>query len=264
MHKRFFPRQNAFRYRVYYLCAPLSQLAQYRKGLLFGVNRPGILSFYDKDHGARDTTPLADWARGLLHAQGLSEASAEIVLVTMPRVLGYGFNPVSFWLCLDDAKQLRAVISEVSNTFGEYHCYLTARADHAPLQRDDVLACEKLFHVSPFIKREGSYTFRFDYQPEQGRLGVWIHYFDSTGACKLITSMVGHLEPYSTRSLLKALGKHPLVTLKVISLIHWQAIKLVRKSVRYIRKPAQTLPNISSKITNSSSSGHPSVTESPL
>lgn len=264
MHKRFFPKVNAFRYRVYYLAAPLAALKHYKKGRLFGFNRFGFLSFYEKDHGARDGKPLEQWIRPLLHEHGLEEATGDVVLVSMPRVLGYGFNPVSFWLCLDADGHLRAVVSEVSNTFGEYHCYLTARQDHEALQKEDVLVCEKLFHVSPFIKREGYYRFRFDYRPQESKLGVWIHYFDAQDRCELTTSMTGFLEPYTTRSYWKAVLRHPLVTIKVITLIHYQAIRLMLKSVAYIRKPPKKDKSFSTNITKTSPSGHASVTTKRL
>ena len=234
MHKRLLPKVNAFTYGVYYLALPLHE----------PVERRGLLSFRAKDHGARDGGDLQDWIREILRDYGLNDITASIQLIAMPRILGYGFNPVSFWLCFDNEQQLRAVLCEVNNTFGETHSYLCANADRRPIQADDWLQAQKLFHVSPFLPREGSYQFRFAYQGES--LGVWIDYYNAQGQKQLVTSLTGTLEPLSEAALRRAFWRHPLVTVKTIGLIHWQALKLVAKGIRYIPKPAQLLQRLSS------------------
>lgn len=234
MHKRLFPKINQFTYGVYYLALPLP-----------AAPLPShLLSFKEKDHGARDGSDISSWARTILSSYGLNEKVSRITLITMPRVLGYVFNPVSFFLCFDEANQLRAVICEVHNTFGEQHSYLCARADHAPILPDEWLSAEKLFHVSPFLPREGSYQFRFALTGDT--LGIWIDYYDKESNKQLITALAGKLAPLNAASLRRAFWSHPLVTLKVITLIHWQAIKLVSKGIRYIVKPRQHDERISS------------------
>lgn len=237
MHKRLFPKVNGFTYGAYYLAFPLSRMEDLSDGWRFGVNRPGILSFYGKDHGARDGSDLPAWGRGVLKRYDLEEADGEIILVTLPRVFGYVFNPVSFWLCLDRENALRAVICEVNNTFGETHSYLCAHDDRRPISGDDWLSGEKLFHVSPFLEREGSYKFRFALKG--GGLGVWIDYYDGTGKKQLLTSVTGTLSPYSRAQVRRAFWGYPLTTFKTIFLIHWQAVKLILKGIRYIHKPEQ-------------------------
>lgn len=234
MHKRLFPKVNQFTYGVYYLALPLPAAAL--------PNR--ILSFHQKDHGARDGSDLAMWARTILSDYGLDDKITHITLITMPRVMGYVFNPVSFFLCLDDTRTLRAVICEVHNTFGEQHSYLCARADHAPISADEWLTADKLFHVSPFLPCEGIYQFRFSLMGDQ--LGIWIDYYDKEQNKQLITSLTGKLAPLDTKSLRHAFWSHPLVTLKVIALIHWQAAKLVSNGIRYIVKPPQRTETASS------------------
>lgn len=157
------------------------------------------------------------------------------MLITMPRVLGYVFNPVSFYLCFDENKQLRAVINEVHNTFGEQHSYLCAKKDSTAIHSEEWMEAEKLFHVSPFLERIGYYRFRFDIGEE--KLGILIDYYDKENNKQLITALTGTLSPLTRKSLAIAFWTHPLVTLKAISLIHWQAIKLVAKGIRYISKP---------------------------
>jgi uncharacterized protein len=237
MHKRLAPKINAFSYGVYYLAVPLSRLSELADGWRFGVNSAGVLSFHAADHGARDGTDLTQWARQVLVDFPMVRADGEITLVCMPRVLGYVFNPVSFWLCHDVAGQLRAVICEVNNTFGETHSYICCHEDGRVIGPDDWLQAEKRFHVSPFLKREGHYAFRFSHQG--ARLGIWIDYHNADGQKHLLTALTGALQPYSAAARRRVFWSHPLVTLKAIWLIHWQALRLFAKGVRYVPKPVQ-------------------------
>lgn len=227
MHKRLLPKENSFTYGLYYLVLPLPAPPIPSK----------LIGFKAKDLGDRDGSDPGNFAKMILTQYGLLQKTPYIMLITMPCVLGYVFNPVSFYLCLDEEKQLRAVIAEVHNTFGEQHSYLCAHSDHTPIRADDWLEAEKLFHVSPFLERRGNYRFRFALK--KNKLGVWIDYFDHEKNKQLLTSLIGRLGPLSSMTLLKAFWSHPLVTFKTIILIHWQALKLVAKNIRYIVKPPQ-------------------------
>ena len=231
MHARLFPRKNAFRYGIYYAALPLSRLAE------LPLKRRGFLSFSPRDHGPCDGGELLPWAREVLARYDLSAADGEIVLVCMPRVMGYVFNPVSFWLCHDRAGGLRAVLCEVHNTFGERHTYVCAREDHEILTADDVLRGEKVFHVSPFLERAGDYTFRFEV--DSARFGVWIDYFDGNGRKQLLTALGGKVVPLTAARLCGLSWRYPLVTMRAVLLIHWQALKLVAKGIKYVPKPLQ-------------------------
>lgn len=232
MHKRLLPKVHAFHYGIYYVALPLSKL----NNMALAYNHFAPLSFYDKDHGPRDGGALEKWARDLLKQHQI-EADGEITLVTMPRVMGYVFNPVSFWLCQDKEGQLRAVLCEVHNTFGEDHTYLCAHQDQRGITELAPLYAEKLFHVSPFLKREGEYEFRFNIQNDQ--FNIVINYHNETGHKQLITSLVGSLQTLSTSSLRFAFWQYPLVTTKAIVMIHWHALKLLLKRIKYIAKPTQ-------------------------
>jgi DUF1365 family protein len=236
MHKRFFPRENSFVYGIYYLAFPLSKMVELANGWRFGVNRFAIASFHEKDHGERSDAPVEPWARRIL-AQKAPAATGEIILVAMPRVFGYVFNPVSFWLCHDVAGKVRAVICEVNNTFGEQHCYLCTREDGGIITENDCLEAKKVFHVSPFLKREGSYKFRFDIQ--SGKMGVWIDYYAADGNKQLVTSLTGKLIPYTASSFRRVFWRHPLVCLAAVGRIHMQALRLAIKGIKYVPKPAQ-------------------------
>ena len=249
MHGRLFPRRNAFSYRVYYVALPLSQL----QALPIACNRPAFLSFYERDHGPRDGSDLGEWAQALLSRYGITEADGDIVLVCMPRIFGYVFNPVSFWLCHDQKGSLRAVLCEVNNTFGERHTYLCARDDHAPLTAECVLTGRKMFHVSPFLEREGFYTFRFDVQPDH--FNVWIDFYDGNSTKQLVTSLVGRLHTLHSKNIRRAFWAYPFVTFKTILLIHWQALKLLLKRVKYVPKPQQRAEELSATDRLSDNSG---------
>lgn len=246
MHKRLFPKVNAFNYGIYYLALPLSKY----KNSSLPVNKRALLSFHDADHGARDGSDLESWVRNILEKAKIQEADGEIVLISMPRILGYVFNPVSFWLCHDKQGQVRAVLCEVNNTFGQTHTYLCAHPDHKPIKSDDILKGEKLFHVSPFLPREGHYEFRFDVT--NTRCGLWINYHAANGQKQLVTALSGQMAAMNKNTLRKAFWTYPLVTVKAITLIHWQALKIILKGIKYIPKPKQRAKKISTthNVTN--------------
>ena len=239
MHGRLFPKRNSFTYNIYYLALSLSNL----KTLPIAYNRFAHLSFYDRDHGHCDGSSLQEWARGILNNYGIQEADGNIMLICMPRILGYVFNPVSFWLCYDKRQNLRAVLCEVHNTFKERHTYLCIHEDHRIITESDILTGRKVFHVSPFLKREGRYEFRFDVR--NSSFSAWINFYNEEDKKQLSTSLIGTLNPMNKRNLRKAFWGYPLVTFKVILLIHWQAFKLVFKKIKYISKPDQNQECIS-------------------
>ncbi|MGA1204381.1 MAG: DUF1365 domain-containing protein [Opitutales bacterium] len=251
MHKRLFPRVNAFSYRVYYLAFDIDRLDQLRDGFWFGVDSPGLASFRQSDHGPCDGSPLRPWADDILRQHGEGLDVQRIVLVAMPRTLGYGFNPVSFWLCLDGAERLRAVIAEVHNTFGERHVYFCRHEEGAPLTSSHRMEALKNFHVSPFLERTGYYSFRFDLR--RGGFSVWIDYYAADGRKQLLTSLAGYFAPNTRRRRLAAFFTCPLVTIKTMAMIHWQALKLLFKGIMYIPRPVQLKERlvVSRKITKS-------------
>lgn len=240
MHKRLFSKRNAFTYGIYYICLPLSKLGN----ISIPRNKFSAISFYDKDHGAKDGSDLQHWGHDILKKYNIDRADGEITLVCMPRIFGYVFNPVSFWLCHDQAQNLRAVICAVNNTFGESHSYLCVHKDQRIINGEDTLQAEKLFHVSPFLEREGRYTFRFNIKPD--KYGIWIDFYDAQGNKKLLTSLMGKLSPLTKANITKAFWQYPLVTFKAIFLIHWQAVKLTIKGIKHIKKPTQKSEKTSS------------------
>jgi len=243
MHKRLFPKVNAFRYGIYYLVLPLTKLSADLENAYFKLNRRGLLSFNNEDHGNRNSESLSEWARNILNNFGIDKADGEIILVTMPRVCGYVFNPVSFWYCLDKSQKLRAVICEVNNTFGETHSYICVHDDQREITNSDYLTGQKLFHVSPFLEREGHYKFRFSLGAE--KMGAWIDFYDGEGKKKLLTALTGDFSDFTPKNCAKAFWRYPLITIKSIFLIHWQALKLFLLGTEYVPKPIQNKERVS-------------------
>ena len=240
VHARARPKVNRFRYHVYYLCVGLSDIPRLGKLTLFSLKRFNLFGLRLSDYN--DAQSPEAWMRDLLNAWKITTADGEIVLMTMPRVLNYAFNPVSFWFCLDTEGGLRAVLADVSNTFGERHKYLLSHADGRAIGADDLFTSQKVFHVSPFIEVTGHYQFRFAY--DAARIGVWINHHDEQGQL-LTTSVVGKRSPLTSRALLACFFRYPLVTFKVIGLIHYQALRLFTKGVRYHNKPQRPSTEIS-------------------
>lgn len=232
MHARTAPKRHVLNYAVWYLCVGLHELPALKGLRMLRCNSHGFYSLYDKDYGTGDTS-IETWINTIKADYSIA-ADGPTYLVTMPRTAMYGFNPVSFWFMTDQTGALRAVLAEVNNTFGERHCYLCRHADGRAIAETDWLHAEKVFHVSPFMKVSGTYDFRFRFNDEQ--VGVWINYNDE-GRQMLVTSLIGRREPLTNRRLVSAFFTHPLLTLKVIGLIHWHALRLVLKGIRYNRKP---------------------------
>ena len=237
-HKRLRPAPNAFAYATYYVRLPLRALGQAGFGCaLFSRNRFNLLSFADADHGD-GKQPLVDWIDALLAAEGVQGADGEVWLQAMPRVLGFVFNPVSFWFCHRADGALRAVLCDVRNTFGERHFYLL---DNGAVIADGAeLTARKVFHVSPFCRVEGGYRFRFTrgaHADTPGSLSVaCIDYEDADGPL-LLTSLSGSAVPVSAASTARAFFGYPLMTVGVVLRIHVQALRLWLRRVPFFSKP---------------------------
>ena len=241
-HTRLRPARNAFAYRTWFLMLPMRS---WRQQPIEGLkrNQRGWVSFYDADHGEGGPDALA-WVEQLLEASGI-QVTGEIWLHTYPRVLGYVFNPVSFWYAHDADGSLKAIVAEVNNTFGQRHSYVLSGPE---LRWGHEQVVIKTFHVSPFCQVTGAYRFRFmrtnpraDSAAEApGRTVARIDYDDESGPL-LQTSVSGTLQPLTPASLLKTVVSMPLLTLGIITRIHWQAVKLLVKRVPFSTKPLKSI-----------------------
>ena len=231
--------ENAFRYSVDYVL--LDAEAPLETPRLFARNAGGLTSVQDTDHGgAPGKGRGAHWVRDVLE-QYQVKGITRIELLAQPRVLGHVFNPVSFWLCRREDGALIAVISEVTNTYGDRHSYLCHHPDQGEILRSDQLCATKILHVSPFQPVEGEYTFRFDVTDD--RIGIWIDYGRATGG--LIATLTGKRQPLSNAGILRSFLRRPFGARRVLALIHWQALKLWIKGATFRSKPRPPADEIS-------------------
>lgn len=231
VHCRMRPKRNQFTYGMYYLCVPLRALSGIKNAVL-SIGKSNLFSFYDCDF-ANGSDSIESWVRVTLREHGIDDVD-RIVLQALPRLFGYSFNPIVLYFCLRADGALRAVISEVNNTFGDRHFYISFHDDGRAIEKDDVLTATKLMHVSPFCEIVGHYQFRFAYS--ETKIGVWIDYYDEQGLL-ITTSVTGKRTTLNSKNLFLAFLRYPLITFKVISLIHYQALKLWAKGIRYRVRP---------------------------
>lgn len=241
-HHRLRPADNRFNYGVFFVRIPLRTWAH---GGCVGLprNRFHFLSFYDKDHGDGKQA-LTDWVDGLLRREGVTDADGEIWLQCFPRVFGYVFNPVSFWFCHRADGQLRAIVVEVCNTFGEKHIYLLETGGAMTYGQE--LFAKKIFHVSPFCAVQGQYRFRFmqAQHGDQAQHVARIEYDDDAGPL-LLTSISGQEHTITRKTVARVLLRYPLMTLGVVARIHLQAFYLWVKRVPFFSKPVPPSQEVS-------------------
>jgi len=228
MHARTRPRRHLLRYRIFMLLLDLDELpALAQRMRWFSLGRFNLTSFRERDHGDGSSTPLRLQIERRLDAEGLSIAGGPIRLLCLPRVLGYVFNPLSVYFCHAGDGRLRAIVYEVSSTFGERHSYLiAAEPDAEGVVRQ---GAAKRLHVSPFMDMDLDYRFRI--LPPQERLEVQVGTFDHEGLL-LNARFKAERRPLDDANLVRAWLAHPLLTLKVMAGIHWEAVKLIGKGFR--------------------------------
>lgn len=246
MHRRLRPTGHQFVYPVYFFLLSLKSI-EAAGNRLFSINRFNFFSFHFADHGARDGSHPLAWIGEMLASNGIV-ADGEISLQCFPRVLGFVFNPVSFWYCHNSAGDLVAVLAEVNNTFGERHNYLLAHQDGRPIADGEMIERQKVFHVSPFMAVSGYYRFRFFAKRQSNHVSdtdanwrmACIDHGDTAGDL-LHTALSGTAVPLGSASLLRAFFGYPLLTLGVVVRIHWQALRLWLKRVPFFTKPEPPL-----------------------
>ena len=231
-HARLGLKTHHLAHDVFYLAMPLSRIAALPRRLM-ARNGRGVFALNDRDYGHGDKT-LQGWIADAFASCDETLPDGEITLVTMPRILGLGFNPVSFWFCQDREGGLRAVMAEVNNTFGERHCYICRHADGRVIRFEDELRAEKVFHVSPFMPVAGHYIFHFRMTDERISIRVDLH---RDGEKVLTTTLNGRREPLTTHNLRRHLWRHPLQMLKVVGMIHLHALALFIKGNHFFRQP---------------------------
>jgi hypothetical protein len=238
MHRRFKPTQHRLSYRVFWTLLDLDELPQLTKKLrLFSRERFNLFGFYNSGHGDGSATPLREQVETHLAKANIDLDGGAIRLLCMPRILGFTFNPISVYYCYRRTGALAALLYEVHNTFGQRHSYLIP-VEGSP---DGALEqhCLKAFYVSPFMDMDIAYTFRVT--PPGERIALAIDGADTHNSGQdgrvIAASLSGERRELNDAALLAAFAAFPLLTLKVVAGIHWEALKLWRKGVALHDRP---------------------------
>lgn len=230
-HERVRPARNAFRYPVYYLGLDLDELDVLDRTLRrFSHNAANLISFWDRDHGARNGSPLFPWIEELCARAGVNITGGRVLLLTFPRVLGARFYPVSFWYCFAASGDVVAVLAEVHNTFRDHHNYLLHNGGR-PFDFSARPTAQKAFYVSPFVQREGV-THEFAFSEPAEDLSVTIRDLVS-GPLMLTTSLSLTAQSLTDAALVSTFLRHGPISVVALLLIHWQALKLLFKRVPF-------------------------------
>ena len=238
VHARLKPVGHRFSYRVMSLLIDLDRLeVADRQTRLFGVNRRALYSFHEADHGDRDGSSLRLYAQRCAAEHGIDLTGGRVLLLCYPRLFGYTFNPLSVYYCYRADGQPALLIYEVRNTFGYIHAYVL------PVTRGDISPAgirqtqDKRFYVSPFVEMAMRYHFRV--MLPQDRVKLRILETNSEGPL-LSATFNGQRRILTTRELLRSFFSLPLVTLKIVAAIHWEALRLWLKGVRPVPRPGKT------------------------
>lgn len=246
MHSRRTPRVHRFRYRVWWMLVDLDELSALDRSLhLFSLNRFNVLALHDRDYG-QGNGPLRAYVESKLADAGVPSAASRIQLLTMPRILGYAFNPLSIYFCHDASDRVAAIIYEVHNTFGERHSYvIEATADQGGIVRQ---ATDKAFYVSPFMDMSMQYAFRVRLPAEAVSVDISGR---QNGSVIIRAALAGKRADLTTSNLLRCCIAYPLLTLKVMGAIHWQAMRLWLKGIAVRPRDANHghTANMASKVT---------------
>ena len=237
-HSRFKPIKHTLKYRTFSLLIDLDEIEKLEKSIgIFSYNRFNIFSFYNKDHGDRDGGSLKDWVIANLKKFNIEKNINKIKILCYPRIFGYVFNPLSIFYCYEN-KKLSAIFYEVKNTFNEQHTYVFKIKNSKVLKQN----CKKKFYVSPFMDMETFYSFHL-IDPNE-KLSVFIKQTDKEGII-LTATQTGDKKNFTLKQLLLNFFKYPLMTLKIIVSIHFEALILLKKGARYRKRNIKNKNNLS-------------------
>ena len=237
-HTRFKPVKHFLNYKTFSLFIDLDEIEQLDKSIsIFSHNKFNIFSFYNKDHGDRDGSCLKKWVISNLKKYKIGGNISKIKILCYPRIFGYVFNPLSIFYCYENEK-LKSIFYEVKNTFNEQHTYIFKIKDGEEIKQK----CKKKFYVSPFMDMETFYNFKL-INPNQ-RLSVMIKQTDAEGTV-LTATQTGDKKEFNFKQLLINFFRYPLMTLKIISSIHFEALLLWKKGAIYRKRDKKFFNNLS-------------------
>jgi uncharacterized protein len=233
-HQRLTPTRHRLRYSMFQILFDLDETPALSSRLrLFSHNRFNLFSFHDRDHGDGRSGGLRAYVEETLGALGIALGGGAIRLLCMPRLFGHVFNPLSIYYCHRADGTLAAMLYEVNNTFGERHSYLIAVApdDGGPIRQ----SCEKAFYVSPFMDMAMTYDFKVTAPGDA--VTTTVSGSAPDGSPIIIAAFAGRRRELTDRVLFHALFAYPLLTLKVVAAIHFEALKLILKGMRIRPRP---------------------------
>ena len=237
-HTRFKPVRHFLKYKTFSLLIDLNEINLLDKSIgIFSHNKFNIFSFYDKDHGDRDGGNLKNWVISNLKKFQIKENITNIKVLCYPRILGYVFNPLSIFYCYEKDK-LVAIFYEVKNTFNEQHTYIFKIKNNEKI----IQKCRKKFYVSPFMDMKTFYNFKL-LNPND-KLSVFIKQTDADGTI-LTATQTGDKKEFSFKQLAINFLKYPLMTIKIISSIHYEALLLWKKGAIYRKREIKLKNNLS-------------------
>tara|TARA_A100001011_G_scaffold366406_1_gene418920 strand:+ start:1845 stop:2603 length:759 start_codon:yes stop_codon:yes gene_type:complete len=237
-HTRFKPIRHFLKYKTFSLLIDLDEVVQLDKSIgIFSHNKFNVFSFYDKDHGDRDGGDLKEWVLRKLKKFNIEKSKTKIKILCYPRIFGYVFNPLSIFYCYEK-NQLKAIFYEVKNTFNEQHTYIFKIKDNEEINQK----CKKKFYVSPFMDMGTYYNFKL-FDPNN-KLSVFIKQTDVSGTI-LTATQTGDKKEFSFRQLLINFLKYPLMTIKIIGSIHFEAFLLWKKGAIYRKRDVKLKNNLS-------------------
>jgi len=237
-HHRLKPIKHFLNYKTFSLLIDLDEIKTLANNIsIFSLNKFNIFSFYNLDHGARDGSSIKDWVLKNIKKFNISNNITKIKLLCYPRIFGYVFNPLSIFYCYEN-NNLRAIFYEVKNTFNEQHTYIFKIKDNEKIEQK----CKKKFYVSPFMDMETYYNFKL-LNPKD-KLSIFIKQTDGEETVFTATQ-TGEKREFSFKQLLINFFKYPLMTIKIISSIHYEAFFLWKKGAVYRKRVKKVLDSLS-------------------
>jgi DUF1365 family protein len=242
-HRRFRPVSNEFRYRLFLMFLDLNELPEVFKGrLAWSGDRFNLAYFRRADHLGDPQIPLDQAVRSLVEERTGARPTGPIRLMTHLRYFGYCFNPVSFYYCYDQAgSRVETIVAEIHNTpWQEEHCYVLGEAlNEHPVRGWKRYQFAKDFHVSPFMDMGLWYDWRFREPGES----LSAHLTDIEKGTKLFDATLSlRRREISDSALTRVLISYPFMTVKVTTMIHWQALRLLTKGAPFFVHPAKRNP----------------------
>ena len=237
-HTRFKPVKHFLKYKTFSILVDLDEINQLDKSIgIFSHNKFNIFSFYDKDHGDRDGGNLKEWVILNMKKFNIKENITNVKILCYPRIFGYVFNPLSIFYCYEKDK-LIAIFYEVKNTFNEQHTYIFKIKNGEEI----VQKCKKKFYVSPFMDMETYYNFKL--KNPNDKLSVFIKQTDAEGTI-LTATQTGEKKEFNFKQLAINFLKYPLMTIKIIGSIHYEALLLWKKGAIYRKRNIKLKNNLS-------------------